>query len=158
MQPLDLTQWAKRPSLFQNPCPPADHAPGRSKEILCLQVLHWLLLQATPSGTHSFTQRCPRNGCFLGTRMAWKCWLSVCPHTSAGRTRLELGWREEGGGGKGAGTESNKLGKLILNVAFWAVMKAFVNKRRCILFSSLMYNLIHVPPLIFLPQFPSCPG
>ena len=61
--------------------------------------------------------------------------------------------------GEGAGTESNGLGKLILNVAFLGCYEGiFVNERRCILFSSLMYNLVHVPPLIFLPHFPSCPG
>lgn len=80
LRPLDLESMGQEDEPFQSPCPPLQTtAPGRSKEILCLQVPHWLLLQATPSGTHSFTQRCPRSGCFLGTWMAWKCWLECLP-------------------------------------------------------------------------------
>lgn len=31
--------------------------------------------------------------------------------------------------GKGAGTEPNELGKLILNVAFWVVMKIYSSRK-----------------------------
>ena len=31
--------------------------------------------------------------------------------------------------GEGAGTESNGLGKLILNVAFWVVMKVYTSTK-----------------------------
>ena len=67
---LDLESTGQEDKPFRSPCPPLQTiAPRQSNEILCLQVLHWLLLQATPSGTHSFTQRCLRSGCLLGTWM-----------------------------------------------------------------------------------------
>lgn len=55
---------------------------------------------------------------------------SVCPHTSAWKDQVRArdGRRREVGAR--AGTESNELRKLILNVAFWVVMKVYSSTKK----------------------------
>ena len=157
------------------PSPP-DHAAGGEQwkslpkgPQACLQVLRWMLLQAhswrqaAPSGTHSYTQGCPRSSCFLGMWVAWMCRLQCLPsyvgtrdqdRARDGMRTKELAFHKP----PRAGTEPKESEKHIECSLLGCYEGVLVKEGRCILFSSLMYNLIHGPPLIFLPPIPSCPS